>query len=77
MVDKNNKIEEEEKTEVSKVMVVPLVKGKETEKECGVKTSTCSSIGRTGYSYLHPFELVFIRIRITRVLVCGNEYYCK
>ena len=33
LVDKNEKIEEEEKkTEVSKVMVVPLVKGKETKK---------------------------------------------
>ena len=33
LVDKNEKIEEEEKkTEVSKVMVVPLVKGKETKR---------------------------------------------
>merc|ERR1712028_224742 len=46
LVDKNEKIEEEEKKmEVSKVMVVPLVKGKETKKSAVLRPAPAPPLG--------------------------------
>merc|ERR1712028_294678 len=46
LVDKNEKIEEEEKkTGVSKVMVVPLVKGKETKRSAVLRPAPAPPLG--------------------------------